>query len=815
MTMKDAFTIHSSALPGSTQLAGFHGSEGLSRLYSFELYLVMTNDVGHDFSLESAVGSQATISLERSHGNPPFAVNGILATIELVSDFAGRSVFRAVLVPRLWHLTQSLHSRVFTQQTLPAILEAVLQRGGLSGSDYSLRLLGSYATQEHVCQYQESDYDFISRWMEREGLYYYFEQGEGVEKLIITDDGSSHKPLANRPIRYFPQSEGMSTHGDAFRAFTCRHTALPASVRLKDYDYAKPMFDVSGQAAVSPTGVGQISVHGGRFFSPAEGAHLAQVKAQGLQSGSVVYQGFGAAPNLRPGYTFELEEHPRAAFNTKYLTTELEHWGNQLPGLPELKQLIPWDEWYRVEVTAVAATVQYRAPQRTPWPRIYGTEHAVIDGPATSEYAQIDSHGRYAVKFHFDESDLTAGKASTWVRMLQPHGGGIEGFHFPLRAGTEVMCTFAGGDPDRPSIVGVAPNALTPSPVTAGNNTRNVLQTGGRNRFELEDKAGQERITLSTPHSNSYIRMGAPNAGHMWIASTDGNALHDIGGALDIHVKATKTEQVQGAVTEEYFDTKSEYVKGNVTNEYGAAMSETIGTSLTQGIGTTLTQVVGQPTGKKTADDAFSAGTTLSQEIYGHHEVFIDGHYKRTATMSLDVVKGDTSSRIDGTSTSKVYGTRYSYTKGLQESHVLGGVLSTVVGGTVSTVVGGQLSTVEGLAVSNVLGGSVSATEIAALNVVAGVRTNVTAGVQFNFNFGATTSTVTGISTGLFQGGKAEIVTGFKVELINGFAFKRETVKINSGITVMTQAEMELKTQQINIIARNLGLTVADVETFV
>ena len=77
----------------------------------------------------------------------------------------------------------------------------------------------------------------------------------------------------------------------------------------------------------------------------------------------------------------------------------------------------------------------------------------VVEGAAVSEYAQIDSHGRYRIKFLFDESDLSGGKASTWVRMLQPHGGGIEGFHFPLRAGVEVMCAFEGGDPDRPAIV--------------------------------------------------------------------------------------------------------------------------------------------------------------------------------------------------------------------------------------------------------------------------------------------------------------------------------------------------------------------------
>src|SRR5262249_1940767 len=160
-------------------------------------------------------------------------------------------------------------------------------------------------------------------------------------------------------------------------------------------------------------------------------------------------------------YTFELEDHPRAALNAKYLATAIEHWANAPADVQDLLPWRPaWDDPYRVEVTAIPATVQFRAPQTTAWPRIHGTGNAVVDGPAKSDYAQIDSQGRYAVKFHFDESDLSGGKASTWIRMLQPHGGDIEGFHFPLRAGTEVMCAFAGGDPDRPFIVGVVPNAL-------------------------------------------------------------------------------------------------------------------------------------------------------------------------------------------------------------------------------------------------------------------------------------------------------------------------------------------------------------------
>src|SRR5262245_35052404 len=171
---------------------------------------------------------------------------------------------------------------------------------------------------------------------------------------------------------------------------------------------------------------------------------------------------------------------------------------------PEIRRLVgsSFDDVHRVEVRAIRADTQFRPRRATPWPRVHGLVGAVVDGEADSEYAQIDEQGRYKVKLKLDESDLRGGKASTWVRMIQPHGGSVEGWHFPLRKGTEVVLAFLGGDPDRPVIAGVAPNAHTPSPVTGLNHTTNVIQTGGRNRIEMEDLEGSQRITISSPTMN-------------------------------------------------------------------------------------------------------------------------------------------------------------------------------------------------------------------------------------------------------------------------------------------------------------------------
>jgi type VI secretion system secreted protein VgrG len=533
--MADLITLESSALPENSRVATFRGVEGISRPYEFEVMVLVEEADGEEIDLADGIGGKARLVIDRADDKlPPFILAGILGSLEHLHSYGGRSLIRAVIVPRLWTLGLSRHSRNFTKKSVPDILKAILEDNGFSSDDFEIRLTG-YAKEEHVCQYHESDLAFISRWMEREGIYYYFEHSESGEKLIICDAESYPEEPLGAPVRYFPQTGMDRSAGPSFRTFRSRHASLPAVVKLKDYDYSKPNLDVSGQANVSQHGTAEVTVYGARFFSPSDGKRLAQIRAEEMLAREVVFRATGTRSHLRSGHTFELDEHPKASFNKKYLAIEVHHYGNQAAGHTQWKELMELDheEVYFVEVDAISADVHFRPECRTPWPRIFGVENGIVDGAADSEYAQIDDQGRYLVKFKYDESNLKQGNASTFVRMMQPHGGGIEGFHFPLRKNTEVVFTFLGGDPDRPVISGVVPNALTPSPVTSGNHTKNIIQTGGRNRLELEDLAGQQRVTLSTPYSNSYVRMGSPNEDHELIVRTDDNTLLHAGKNYD------------------------------------------------------------------------------------------------------------------------------------------------------------------------------------------------------------------------------------------------------------------------------------------
>ncbi|MBW2527608.1 MAG: type VI secretion system tip protein VgrG [Deltaproteobacteria bacterium] len=664
----EIFTIESKALPPGAHVLCFRGIEALSKPYRFAVGLQL--DASAMVDLASLVGTRATLSVHLQREIVPYRFHGIVASCELVHQWQGKAAYRLVLVPELWRSTLTRHSRVFVEETIPAILEQVLRASGLAAADFDLRLSGKYEPHEFVAQYKESNFAFVSRWMEREGMYYFFEQGDDRERLIITDELGHHTDQPGAAVQYVPLSGGQQdvTTSQGFDSFVAKHQAVPAKVALVDYDYLHPNLDLSGHADVAGGLGGEISLHGENFSTPGQASRYARLRAEELTARRELYFASGRVFHLRPGYRFHLEEHPRPDFNSSYLTVELEHHGNQSASSKLLKQLfeVQYDDEYQCSLTAMPASVQFRAPSATRWPRIYGYEGAVVCGAAQSDYAQIDDHGRYRVRVMFDESDLSDGEASAWVRMLQPHGGGTEGFHFPLRKGTEVLLFFEGGDPDQPAISGVVPNAVTPSPVQAASHTKNVIQTGGANRLELEDSGGSQYIDLSSPTQDTFLHLGAAGAGRAgsgasFVSSTQGRweqyslgdrhlqvdsfSEEEVAGYVKQTYGDTLTTVVSGAVAQTYGDTYAQVVDGAVSVHYKAALDETVESSVAQAYNATLDQTIAGPVTISIAADlqvqvggATSISTQVIDERHGGDKTTeIAGVHSVTATGAQSV----------------------------------------------------------------------------------------------------------------------------------------------------------------------------------
>ncbi|NUP06708.1 MAG: type VI secretion system tip protein VgrG [Polyangiaceae bacterium] len=505
------FNLTCSAIPPNAKVAGFRGSERISAPYAFDVYFTIDIDPilpQLDIELSDAVYSKATLTVQLGD-ELPFSYSGILASVRLVRAGENSALFQAKLVPQLWQLTLTKHSRIWTKKSATDVIKELLDEAGIP---HEFRPLPSLPVEEQISQYKESDLAFIQRWLEREGMYYFFEQTDAGDVMIITSDKASHTSLRLTPVRYWPQNDGPqdSAVKQAFDNFTATHNALPARVKLIDYDYSRPLLDVSSAVAVEDNATGEIAEYGGRFFSPEDAQRLAQIRAEDQLVRRAMFYSTGSATMLSAGYKFTLEQHPMGQYNVEYLIVDIEHYGYDAQLSAAWGSLIEkkYKEVYKVEVGSIPSETQYRHGLVTPWPRIDGYENAVVDGPATSIYAQIDEQGRYAVKFKFDEGTFKDGKASALVRMMQPHGGAQEGFHFPLRKGVEVICSFLGGDPDRPVIVGVVHNALNASVVTQSNYTQNVIRTGSLNHIVMEDQSGSMYIDMFCPIFTSTLFLG-------------------------------------------------------------------------------------------------------------------------------------------------------------------------------------------------------------------------------------------------------------------------------------------------------------------
>ncbi|SMF09457.1 type VI secretion system Vgr family protein [Desulfovibrio gilichinskyi] len=511
---KPKFTFESKAVDKNTfNVVNFKGTEGISTIYRFNILLISEKT---DLDLGAILQNGAEFTIKRDDGDISF--NGVLSSFEQMHQAAGMVFYRAELVPHLWRTTLTHCNEIFLNKNVQDILAQALQKGGLKqGLNFDFKLQGSYPSREYVCQYDESYFNFVSRWMERDGMYYYFEQTDQGEKMIITDTHISHSPMSEgTSLSYSPPSNlDHARREEIVKNFMLKQQPLPKKVLLKDYNYLKPSLEMKAEAMVSQQGLGEIYIYGDHFKTISEGQTLAKIRAEEFLCREKLFHGVSTVPYIRTGYIFEMKDHYRQDFNQRYLTTDVVHEGSQEAYLVSgLGLHLAGDEdrlYYRNSFTCIPANTQFRAERKAAKPKFSGTMNAKIDASGSGKYAELDSHGRYKVILPFDESGRSQGKATTWLRMAQPYGGSNHGMHFPLHKGTEVLLTCIDGDPDRPIIQAAVPNPETPSLVTDNNQTKCMITTGGQNRIHMEDQSGSERILMHTPKSNTWIRMGTPN----------------------------------------------------------------------------------------------------------------------------------------------------------------------------------------------------------------------------------------------------------------------------------------------------------------
>ena len=544
------------------QVLTFTGDEGISRLYEFNIELLSDNA---DADIDAILQQPATLTL--SQGDDVRIIQGIISHFDAVRQINNQVLYKARLVPRLWELSLYHTNEVYLDMTVPEIIEAVLAEGGFESVDYDIAdLQGDYKKWAYKCQYGETHLDFISRLMERDGIYYYFTEGDVGEKIVFCDQMTMQEALPEAAVQYSAASSlEINTLPNTVNSFVSQQKRLPYRVMLKDYNDDKPSVDVKGEAIIDggANKSSEIYVWGQNIETPEEGEQLAQVRAEQILAGKKVFHGESSVNRLIPGYFFTLQGHFRSACNQDYCLVSLHHQGTD-------RRLVDGANGgqapaYSNELTAQPADVQYRPALETPRPEIHGVLNAYVDSEGDGHYAEIDEEGRYRILLPFDRIDRDGGKASHWIRMSQPFAGENQGMHFPLRKGTEVLLTFVGGDPDRPVIAGSMPNAGAPSVINAENHTNSLIQTKAGNRIELEDKDGKNRIKFETPQNGTYMHLGAPNhPGDGWVVVSDGIERKEISGGQQITILTTSTSSTLSTATNLTSDASGLGYGGNV-----------------------------------------------------------------------------------------------------------------------------------------------------------------------------------------------------------------------------------------------------------
>jgi type VI secretion system secreted protein VgrG len=314
----EPFLLEYDALPGRPRVLAFRGKEEIGRCFEYEVCFTLDDDSSSEVDPKRLLGERAALTVGESAGQ----ISGRVAELELIED-APYAVLRMRLVPDLWFLRLSAHSRVFVNESVPDILRKVLEQAGIAADAFELRLTRDYAKREHVCQYQESDLDFIQRWMEREGLYYFFDHRDPNSKLVICDAKEHHAPLRGDAVAYHPVTSVDESSGESFGVFKASWTALPKDVAEADYNYLKPDLRIQASEPVAPEFTASVRRWAENEPDAASALRIAKLRAEGELCRRRHYVAKGMVFGVHSGFTFRLDRHPVDELNREYLAVRI------------------------------------------------------------------------------------------------------------------------------------------------------------------------------------------------------------------------------------------------------------------------------------------------------------------------------------------------------------------------------------------------------------------------------------------------------------------------------------------------------------
>ena len=489
-------------------LEKWSGVESLSKPFEFRVVMLST-DLQVD--IKSLLRTSATISLYLADGTPRY-FNAVFRSIVQSHQSGGSggdqsdddsvtklAVYEAVLVPKVWFLSLNSDCKIFQSMSVPDIVGKVLKDAGIS--DYQFRTQGTYPTREYCVQYRESSLHFISRLLEEEGIFYFFEHTDTKHTMVFADKSSVLPTCPGQAVVVYAYDEGgwvSEEEGlEGVATLDRIETAFTGKAALTDYNFETPSLNLIGNLGADNE---EMFEYPGEYTEKEDGSRYTRIRLEELEALQFVVNGTSRCRAFRAGVNFKLKKHYRTDTNKDYFLTSVIHDAQDSTYRQDRNKA----HYYNNSFKAIPKTVPYRPSRDTRRPTVHGTQPALVVGKAGEEI-WVDKYGRVKVQFYWDRLGKKNEDSSCWCRVSQIWAGKNWGWMTIPRIGQEVLVDFLEGDPDRPIIVGRVYNAEQMPPYTLpANQTQSGIKSrsskgGGAedyNEIRFEDLKDSEKITV-------------------------------------------------------------------------------------------------------------------------------------------------------------------------------------------------------------------------------------------------------------------------------------------------------------------------------
>jgi type VI secretion system secreted protein VgrG len=423
--------------------------------------------------------------------------HGYVSRFGRVGDSGSVTRYTAEVKPWLWFLDRSKDSRIFIGKTPEDILREIFD--GYGFQDVEFHLKSTYEKFEYIVQYRESDFNFVSRLMEQEGLAYWFRHEEKKHVLVISDNNDFFSEIKGfKSIQYYgaaapAQRDSIEQWDEAFQYRVGKMT-------FRDFNYqtpSTPLLHVEVPTTLQHSQIANTEHYDyhSLYDRRDQGERYATFAMQAEEVRAHEFTGGGYTRAMLAGGKFLLANHKTSAYNNKEFALLSVHHEAANDYTQHQGKLA-----YRNTFTALPVEIPYRPVKVTPKPFVQGTQTAIVVGPKGEEI-HVDKQGRVPIHFHWDRQGEMDGKDTIFVRISQPMAGqGWGGSTIP-RIGQEVIVSFIEGDPDNPIIVGRVYNGEAANPYGGSLGEAMGMRSkthkgGGYNEFMMLDTKGAEKLSL-------------------------------------------------------------------------------------------------------------------------------------------------------------------------------------------------------------------------------------------------------------------------------------------------------------------------------